>query len=82
MSSDARKPVFGVSDKVRHKPACAAAKKSLKAWNFGFRKKRNCTIRVVKTNALISCAVTDYIRKGGHSLILCFQCLKSEGRNQ
>ena len=28
-------------------------------WNiFGFRKKRNCTIRVAKTKALISFAVT------------------------
>ena len=25
---------------------------------IGFKKKRNCTIRVVKTKALISCAVT------------------------
>ena len=29
-----------------------------KAWNFGFRKKRDCTIRVAKTKALISFAVT------------------------
>ena len=28
------------------------------ARSFGFRKKRNCTIRVVKTKALISCVVT------------------------
>ena len=28
------------------------------AFNFGFRKKRNCNIRVAKTKALISCAVT------------------------
>ena len=27
-------------------------------WNFGFRKKRYCTIRVAKTKALISFAVT------------------------
>ena len=26
----------------------------LEAWNFGFRKERDCTIRVVKTKALIS----------------------------
>ena len=30
----------------------------LEAWNFGFGKKRNCTIRVAKTKALISCTVT------------------------
>ena len=30
----------------------------LKAWNFGFRKWRDCTIRVAKTKALISFAVT------------------------
>ena len=29
----------------------------LEAWNFGFRKKRNCSIYVAKTKALISCAV-------------------------
>ena len=30
----------------------------LEAWNFGFRKFRDCTIRVAKTKALISFAVT------------------------
>ena len=30
----------------------------LAASNFGFKKKRNCTILVAKTKALISCAVT------------------------
>ena len=30
----------------------------LEAWNFGFNKKRNCTIRVAKTKALISFRVT------------------------
>ena len=28
MSRDARKPVFGVSDQVRHKPACTSSEKS------------------------------------------------------
>ena len=37
------------SDQVRHK-----YRRWLQAGNFGFRKKRNCTIRVVKTKALIS----------------------------
>ena len=30
----------------------------LEAWNFGFKKKRKCTIRVVKAKALISFQVT------------------------
>ena len=30
----------------------------IKAWNFGFKKKRDCTIRVAKTKAMISFAVT------------------------
>ena len=29
----------------------------LKAWHFGFMYKRNCTIRIAKTKALISCTV-------------------------
>ena len=29
-------------------------KNRLEAWNFGFKKRRDCTIRVVKTKALIS----------------------------
>ena len=33
-------------------------RRTLEAWNFGFKKKRNCTILVAKTNGLISCAVT------------------------
>ena len=44
-----RKPTIWVSDQVRHKPCCTV---------FGFKKKRDCTIRVAKTKALISFAVT------------------------
>ena len=33
-------------------------RRRLEAWNFGFEKKRNCTIRVAKTKVLISFAVT------------------------
>ena len=33
------------------------ALKQYEAGNFGFRKKRNCTIRVAKTKALISFAI-------------------------
>ena len=47
-----RKPVFGVSDQVPHK------QKKARDLKFGFRKKRDCTIRVAKTEALISLAVT------------------------
>ena len=32
--------------------------KQARSFNFGFKKKRNCTIRVAKTKALISFAVT------------------------
>ena len=32
--------------------------RSFKPYNFGFTKKRGCTIHAVKTKALISCAVT------------------------
>ena len=39
----------------------------LEAGNFGFRKKRNCTIRVAKTKTLISFAVTA-------KLICAFVC--------
>ena len=47
-----RKPVFGVSDQFGHKPDCAATEDG-----FEFRKKRDCTICVAKTKALIRCAV-------------------------
>ena len=33
-------------------------RKGLEALNVEFKKKKNCTIRVAKTKALISCAVT------------------------
>ena len=42
-----------VSEQVRHKLVCTVTEA-----NFGFRKKRNCTIRIAKTKALISFAVT------------------------
>ena len=34
------------------------AQKMARGWKFGFTKLRNCTIRVAKTKALISYAVT------------------------
>ena len=33
-------------------------RRGLEAWNFGFRKYRNCSVRVAETKALISLAVT------------------------
>ena len=61
MSHDARKSVFGVSKKVRHKPGCTSTEDGLEAWNFGFRKKRDCTLYVAKTKALIICTVTAHL---------------------
>ena len=57
MSRVARKPVFGVSDQVLTNWAVQPQKM---AGYFGFRKERDCTIYVAKTNlkALISCVVT------------------------
>ena len=43
------KQVLGASDQVCHKPACAVTR------NFGFKKKRDRSIREAKTKALISC---------------------------
>ena len=58
-----RKPVFGVFDLVPHKPGCTGIglyshRRWLEAGNFGFRKKRDCTIYVAKSKMLISYAVT------------------------
>ena len=44
-------------EQVQHKPSCTSTR-WLEAGNFGFRKERNCTIRVAKTKALMSFAVT------------------------
>ena len=57
--------------------------KWLEARNFGFRKKRDCTIRVTKTKTLISFAVTAklicvfvfaYMQKAGFLMtrLICF----------
>ena len=54
-----RKPVFGVSDQVGYKPDCAATEDG-----FRFSKKRDCTICVAKTKALIRCAVTVQLIRG------------------
>ena len=53
MSMCVRKPTNLSSDQVLHRH-----RRWLEVGNFGFRKKRNCTIRVAKTKGLISFAVT------------------------
>ena len=46
-------------NQVWHKPGCIYSYwRWLEAWNFGFWKKRYCTIQVAKTKALISFTVT------------------------
>ena len=57
MSLVVRKPVFGFSDHVRHKPAVQSQKMAI-SLKFLFRKQRNCTSYVAKTKALISLVVT------------------------
>ena len=47
-----RKQTIWVSDQVQHKPACIVTDAC-----YGLKKKRVCTICVVKTKALISCAI-------------------------
>ena len=46
------------SDQVRHKSGCTITKK-VRSLKFRFKKKRNYTIHVAKTKALISFAVTE-----------------------
>ena len=38
-------------------------RRGLEAWNSGFRKNRNYTIRVAKTKALIRCALTAHLMR-------------------
>ena len=52
-----RKPTILVSDQVRDKPGYSHRSR-IEASNFGFKKKRDCTIPVAKMKALISCAAT------------------------
>ena len=46
-----------VSEQVRHKSGCTVTEEGWKL-EIGFKKKRKCTVCVVKTKALISFAVT------------------------
>ena len=52
-----RKPVFGISDQVRHKPGCEATENDYRLEISD--KKRDCTIRIAKTKALISYCAAD-----------------------
>ena len=58
MSLVVRKPVFGVSDQVPHKPGCTATKDGYRLEISNLGSQRDRTIRIAKTKALISCAVT------------------------
>ena len=72
MSSVARKPVFGVFNQIRHNPGCQTTEDNKRLELSKFMKKRDCTIYVAKTKALISCAVT--------AQLICafvFACAKS-----
>ena len=53
----ARKPVFWISDQVRHKPGCTTTEDGLRL-EISDLGRRDCTIIVAKTEALISFAVT------------------------
>ena len=53
-----RKPVFGVSDLVRHKPGCVVTEDGLRLEISDLGSSRDCSICVAKTKALISGAVT------------------------
>ena len=57
-----RKAVFGVFRPGPTQTGLYSHWRWLEACNFVFRKLRDCTIRVVKTKALISFAVTDYLQ--------------------
>ena len=55
-----KKPVFGVSDQVRHIPGCTASENKIEAQDFGFMNQGNRTIYVAKTRTMInSCAVIE-----------------------
>ena len=57
MSRDTRKPTMWFPNRSDTNRAVQELK-MVRGWKFGFRKLRNCTIRVAKTKVLISFAVT------------------------
>ena len=71
MSRITRKPDFGVSDQIRHKPGCTATEDGLTIeisyWD--------CTIYVAKTKSLICIFVFIYAKKEGFLMtrLICDQ---------
>ena len=61
MSYVPRKPVFGVSDQVRHKLGCTVTEDGWRLAISVSRKKRDCTIYITKTKALISSRVVGQL---------------------
>ena len=57
MSRVTSNPVNGVSDQCRTQTGLYSLR-WLEALNFGFKKKRDCTIYLAKTKALIRCMIT------------------------
>ena len=55
-----RKPTMWFLNRSDKNRAVQTQKMAIEAGNFGFRKKRNCTVWTVKTKALISFAVTVF----------------------
>ena len=70
MSLVVRKPIFGVSSKVRHKLGCTTTGRWLEDKNVRFRKYSYCTIYVSKVKALISCAVTFLIGSSSYLQVM------------
>ena len=62
MSQVDRKPVFWGFRLGRAQTGLYSHKRWLEALNFGFRKLRDCSVSVAKTEALISCNV-GYLRE-------------------
>ena len=56
-----RKPIFGVSDLVRHKPA-VQSQKMARGLKFQIEIEVDCTIHVAKTKALICVFVFAYAK--------------------
>ena len=53
-----RKPLFGISSNIRHKPGCTTNEDGFRLDFSVVRQKKDCTINVAKTKMLISCLVT------------------------
>ena len=61
MSHVTRKPVFGVSDQVRHKPGCSATEDVLRGLKFQIQEVEGFYYLCSETNVLISCAATTQL---------------------